>query len=112
MAPVDVGEIVYQHLQPARRILRAAVVTETYPPEVNGVAMTIGRMVAGLQERGHQLQLVRPRQGSDDVATARSNFEEVLQRGIPIPQYDSLRVGLPAKQALLRLWMRQRPDIV
>jgi hypothetical protein len=29
----------------ARRLLRIAVVTETYPPEVNGVARTIGVMV-------------------------------------------------------------------
>jgi glycosyltransferase involved in cell wall biosynthesis len=112
MPAVDAGEIVYQHLPPARRTLRAAVVTETYPPEVNGVAMTIGRMVSGLQQRGHQVQLVRPRQGSEDTAAAESNFEEVLQRGIPIPRYDSLRMGLPAKQALLRLWLRRRPDIV
>ena len=38
--------------------LRLALVTETYPPEVNGVAMTVARLVDGLRERGHQLQLV------------------------------------------------------
>ena len=38
--------------------LRLALVTETYPPEINGVAMTVARLVDGLRERGHQLQLV------------------------------------------------------
>ena len=33
--------------------LRIAIVTETYPPEINGVAMTIGRMVDGLVARGY-----------------------------------------------------------
>ena len=33
----------------ADRKLRIAVVTETYPPEINGVAMTISRMVEGLR---------------------------------------------------------------
>ena len=51
---------------PARRPLRVAIVTETYPPEVNGVAATVARVVGGLRERGHELQLVRPRQGPDD----------------------------------------------
>jgi hypothetical protein len=47
----------------AQRSLRVAFVTETYPPEVNGVALTMARVVAGLQRRNHDVQLVRPRQG-------------------------------------------------
>jgi len=98
---------------PARlRRLRIAIVTETYPPEVNGVAMTIGRIVAGLQARQHQVQLVRPRQGRADSPASRPNFEEVLKAGVPIPRYDALKMGLPAKQALVRLWSLKRPDIV
>ena len=34
--------------------LRVAVVTETYPPEINGVAVTIRNMLTGLLERGHR----------------------------------------------------------
>ncbi|MEO8039163.1 MAG: glycosyltransferase family 1 protein [Betaproteobacteria bacterium] len=98
---------------PAERpSLRVAVVTETYPPEVNGVAMTLGRMVSGLHARSHHVQLIRPRQGIADAATTRENFEEVLKPGLPIPRYDSLRMGLPARQGLLRLWRDRRPDVV
>ena len=42
--------------------LRIALVTETFAPEVNGVAMTLGRLVQGLLARGHQVEVVRPRQ--------------------------------------------------
>ena len=42
--------------------LQIALVTETYLPEVNGVAITIGRMVHGLRQRGHRIHLIRPRQ--------------------------------------------------
>ena len=57
-----------------RRSLRIAVVTETYPPEVNGVAVTAARFVEGLRARGHQIQLVRPRQGDEAaVSDARTN---------------------------------------
>ena len=56
--------IIVDHCPAAARSLRVAVVTETYPPEVNGVANTLARMVEGLRERGHAVQLVRPRQAA------------------------------------------------
>ena len=97
---------------PARRSLRVAVVSETYPPEVNGVAATIARVVDGLRDRGHELQLVRPRQGRGDEALQDQGFAEVLMRGLPIPRYPQLKMGLPSRQQLLRLWASQRPDVV
>jgi len=106
------AEIICQQLPAASKSLRVAVVTETYPPEINGVAITISRMVTGLQQRQHQVQLIRPRQSRFDNAATEPSFEEVLQRGVSIPRYDSLKLGLPAKQALLRLWAIKRPDIV
>ena len=45
--------------------MRYAIVTETYPPEVNGVALTVQGLELGLRAAGHQVDLVRPRQSSD-----------------------------------------------
>lgn len=98
-----------------RPTLRIALVTETWTPEVNGVAMTLGRMVDGLIARGHRVQLVRPRQTNSEQATessASSAFSEVLAHGLKIPRYEGLRFGLPARARLVRLWSRQRPDLV
>ncbi len=92
--------------------LRIALVTETYPPEINGVAMTLGRQVADLQQRGHQIQLIRPRQSGTDSPTHNAQLEEVLKIGVPIPRYAGLKMGLPAKSALVRLWQIKRPDLV
>ncbi|TRZ67962.1 MAG: glycosyltransferase family 1 protein [Rhodocyclaceae bacterium] len=97
------------------RPLRIALVTETYPPEINGVAMTLGRMVDGLLRRGHSVQLVRPRQATDDAANepaSGSGVDEILVRGLPIPGYSGLKFGLPAKGRLVRLWWEARPDLV
>lgn len=94
------------------RSLYVAMVTETYPPEVNGVARTVGFMAEGLQQRGHFVQLVRPRQNGHDRAASGPRLEELLGRGIPIPRYSQLKMGLPAKDALLRSWSSRRPDIV
>jgi len=91
--------------------LRIAVVTETFPPEVNGVAMTLGRIVQGLIARGHLVQVVRPRQARES-GLIRDDMEEVLARGAALPNYGELRFGLPAKNRLVRLWTEKRPDVV
>ncbi len=103
---------VLQNLTPEHRSLRLAVVTETYPPEVNGVAMTLERMVRAMHARQHDIQLIRPRQGAADQACRTPGFEEVLKAGVPIPRYQGLKMGLPAKSALVRLWKVKRPDLV
>jgi glycosyltransferase involved in cell wall biosynthesis len=92
--------------------LQIALVSETYLPEVNGVAITIGRMVQGLRQRGHDIHLIRPRQHKLDAATTDNNYRETLVASMPIPGYSGLKTGLPSKGLLLRLWQKQRPDIV
>jgi glycosyltransferase involved in cell wall biosynthesis len=104
--------LVVDHFPAASRSLRVACVTETYPPEVNGVSLTVARMVEGLQARNHDVQLVRPRQEGADTPDRGDRFHEVLLRGMPIPRYPSLRMGMPSKRALVRLWTLQRPDVV
>jgi len=112
MSDSDLLPLCIQDYAPAQRQLRVAVVTETYPPEVNGVAMTLGRMVEGLIRRGHQVQLVRPRQTPEDRPQQDGGLEEFLATGVPIPRYAGLKLGMPAKRALNRLWALQRPDLV
>lgn len=97
---------------PTRHAMRMAVVTETYPPEVNGVAMTLGRIVSAMRAREHHIQLIRPRQGAQDTDHAEPHLETILKPGLPIPRYQGLRMGLPAKAALLALWREKRPDVV
>ncbi|MDM0045934.1 glycosyltransferase family 1 protein [Variovorax dokdonensis] len=104
--------IVVDHIPQAHRTLRIALVTETYPPEVNGVAMTLQQLVHGLHARQHEIQLVRPRQAEQDAARRVDGLQEVLMRGVPIPRYPEMKMGMPAHRALLALWSRQRPDVV
>lgn len=96
---------------PDRSTLRIAVVTETFPPEVNGVAATIAVMVGHLRGRGHDVQVVRPRQKTD-AAHPEPPEGTTLVRGVPIPGYSSLRMGLPSARLLARLWRAHRPDVV
>jgi len=104
--------IVIEQLPVGRRSLRLAVVTETYPPEVNGVSLSLARLVDGLRERNHDIQLIRPRQYRADAAADGEGYAEVLTGGVPIPRYPNLKMGLPARSLLVRQWTLRRPDIV
>jgi glycosyltransferase involved in cell wall biosynthesis len=88
--------------------MRYAIVTETYPPEVNGVALTVQALESGLRARGHQVNLIRPRQAVEAVAAA----DQMLVRGAPLPRYPGLRFGLPANRTLATTWRKQRPDAI
>lgn len=91
---------------------RVAVVTETYPPEINGVAMTVARLVEALLARGHEVHLVRPRQHATTAGSGSGLLAETLTLGLPIPRYPELRLGLPAGRSLGVEWARKRPDVV
>ncbi len=88
--------------------MRISYVTETWPPEVNGVALTAARTVEYLRGRGHAVHLVRPSQGRQDC----HGKSDVLMPGMPIPMYRDLRIGLPMRGALRQLWRRRPPDLV
>ena len=88
--------------------MRYCIVSETYPPEVNGVALTVQSLERGLRSRGHVVDVVRPRQAVGEPALA----DETLVSGARIPRYPGLRFGWPARRLLRRQWMARRPDAI
>lgn len=86
--------------------MRYAIVTETYPPEINGVALTVQGLEQGLRRRGHDVEVVRPRQAATQAAAP----HELLVRGLTVPRYPGMQFGLPAGRHLRRHWSRHRPD--
>lgn len=86
--------------------MRFAIVTETYPPEVNGVALTVQGLETGLRQRGHEVSVVRPRQPDD----AGEVDDTLLVRGARLPRYPGLKFGLPATRRLVALWKDNPPD--
>jgi glycosyltransferase involved in cell wall biosynthesis len=85
-----------------------ALVTETWPPEVNGVALTVRSLQRGLQRRGHRVSVVRPAQERGQAA----GQDELLVRGGPLPRYPGLRFGLVSACRLQQAWKRDRPDAI
>ena len=90
--------------------MRYAIVTETYPPEVNGVALTVHGLEHGLRARGHDVSVVRPRQDADSDRSVDTGT--LLVRGAGLPRYPGLKFGLPATRRLVARWSDHPPDAI
>lgn len=104
--------ILVEHFEPDNPRLRIAVVTETWPPEVNGVALTLSKLIQQLSLRQHTIQLIRPRQDKHDMGSEQAGWSEIVLRGLPIPRYPQLKLGFPSKKSLVSAWRLKRPDLV
>lgn len=88
--------------------MRIGIVSETYPPEINGVALTVHSLAAGMAALGHSVEVIRPRQRRPFADEA--GILGVEMPGASLPRYPGLRFGLPAGFALRKRWNRLRPD--
>src|SRR2546430_1229371 len=108
-------EIDHRTFEPVRLslvALKLALVTETFLPEINGVAMTLFQLVEGLSLRGHLITVIRPRQHPGDLPRTDGLFQEILLPGFPVPGYPLMRLGFPLRQRLIKRWRFAPPDIV
>ena len=90
--------------------LKVSLLTETFPPEINGVSFTLARLAGELSNLGTEVQVLRPTRqtpGNDQ-----SEWTEIDLPSSPIPNYPELRFGLPCGRLLKKVWRRDRPDIV
>lgn len=88
--------------------MRVSLVTETYPPEINGVARTLERLAVGLGRRGHELSIVRPRPAE---APPDDGVAQTIVPGAPLPGYGRLRFGWYCPRRLAEIWDGERPDV-
>jgi phosphatidylinositol alpha 1,6-mannosyltransferase len=89
--------------------MRVALFTDTFLPEVNGVARTLGRLVAHATGRGHEIGLVTPRVSPEEaVGTV---FHRQLA-GMPVPIYPELKLARPLDGAGRRMLGAFRPEVV
>jgi glycosyltransferase involved in cell wall biosynthesis len=91
--------------------MRIAIVTETWAPEVNGVALTVQALARGLRRDEHAVEVIRPNQANHHEDTA-AEFAELLVGSAALPRYPGLRMGLPARRRLMRHWRITRPQVI
>lgn len=92
---------------------RFSIVTETYPPEINGVANSLQQLAIGLHRKGHQVQIIRPRQHAQDTnGMHECGLEHVTMPGLPLPGYHDLKFGVPLAQTFSTVWRQNPPDAI
>lgn len=94
----------------SRPRLKIAIVTETWPPEINGVALSVMQLCKGLQNQGHKILLIRPAQKSR--CTDFTPNKECLVQGQSIPKYPDMKFGWPQFLKISQAITSFSPDVV
>jgi phosphatidylinositol alpha 1,6-mannosyltransferase len=92
--------------------MRIALITESFPPDVNGVAHSVVRVAEHLTARGHQPLVIAPAppSGTRGVSGALP-YPVVRVPSLPLPGYRSFRLGLPVPR-LTDALVAHAPDVV
>lgn len=90
--------------------MRLCIVSETWSPDINGVAHTLSRLSCELNRQGVPVDVIRPR---PRIAgnTSRINHELQVAR-FALPGYTDVQVGLATPASLRRFWRVYRPDVI
>ncbi|WP_227430624.1 glycosyltransferase family 4 protein [Psychrobacter sp. I-STPA6b] len=108
----------------ATETLHILLVTETWQPDINGVAMSLYQIVCQLVNMGHQISLLQPSFEVKRIKTLQEKSAQTLLaeqsplrhhafvKGVPIPRYPQLKFGLPSYQVLKNYITKIRPDVV
>lgn len=89
--------------------LYITIVTETWRPDINGVAMTCGKMADGLVKLGAHVQVV---QTTTQSPTLEPHLELITLGSFNLPFYKEVSLGLPSYSSLKKIWQGNRPDLV
>jgi phosphatidylinositol alpha 1,6-mannosyltransferase len=94
--------------------MRVAIITESFPPDVNGVAHTVQRVAELLASYGHHPLVIAPQPPARKRQQAKEEsypFPVVRVPAVPLPGYPGFRLGLPGPRIRAAL-VRHQPDIV
>ncbi|NGN62889.1 glycosyltransferase family 1 protein [Streptomyces sp. A7024] len=82
--------------------MRVAIVTESFPPDVNGVANCAMHTARHLVRRGHDVLVAAPA-ATDDSTAAETPCRVVRLRAVPLPGYRQVRLALPSRRLAAEL---------
>src|SRR5580692_2298208 len=97
--------------------MRVAIITESFPPDVNGVAHCVVRVAELLAADGHQPLVIAPkppraaRSRREDKDPGPFPYPVVRVPAVPLPGYPSFRLGLPSRR-LRNALIKHRTEVV
>ena len=79
--------------------MRVAIISESFPPDINGVAHSVVRVAEHLVARGHRVLVVAPEPASGTARVAgHLPYPVVRVPSVPMPGYPTFRLGLPSRR--------------
>ena len=91
--------------------MRVVIVTESFPPDVNGVAHCALQTARHLVDRGHHPLVVAPAPAPGSGPDTDAPCPVVRIPSLPLPGYPQVRVALPSRRLAAAL-VTHRPDVV
>ncbi|RSN62215.1 glycosyl transferase family 1 [Streptomyces sp. WAC 04229] len=91
--------------------MRVVIVTESFPPDVNGVAHCALQTARHLVDRGHACVVVAPATAAGHAADASAPCPLVRVPSLPLPGYPQVRVALPSRRVAAAI-AEHRADVV
>ncbi len=88
--------------------MRILIVTDTYPPDINGVARSLQTLSEGLAKRGHVVEVVT----THEASSREPGLPRHVMSSMPLPGYDALRIGFASGRELSVLFDSFRPDVL
>ncbi|OIJ92546.1 glycosyl transferase family 1 [Streptomyces sp. MUSC 14] len=91
--------------------MRVVIVTESFPPDVNGVAHCALQTARHLVDRGHSPLVVAPAPAPGSAPDTDAPCPVVRVPSLPLPGYPQVRVALPSRRLAAAL-LHHRADLV
>ncbi|MEU3031803.1 glycosyltransferase family 4 protein [Streptomyces incarnatus] len=91
--------------------MRVVIVTESFPPDVNGVAHCALQTARHLVDSGHHPLVVAPAPSPGTGPDTDAPCPVVRVPSLPLPGYPQVRVALPSRRLAAAL-VTHRPDVV
>jgi glycosyltransferase involved in cell wall biosynthesis len=88
--------------------MRLMLITDTYPPDINGVARSLSTFAAGLSARGHEVEIVTTVPADDASETMRRH----VVMAMPLPGYPGLRIGISTTWQMQAKFEEMKPDVL
>jgi len=82
--------------------MNVMIVSDTFPPDINGVARTLQTLARGLAKRGNRVTVLTTTEGAREE-NARHAVDVIGMSAVPMPGYDGIRMALATRSHLTAL---------
>jgi glycosyltransferase involved in cell wall biosynthesis len=87
--------------------MKFMIVTDTFPPDINGVARTLHKLAHGLAKRGHSISVLTT---AEEEGNTHQAISVKCMRAVAFPGYADVRLGLPTKSEMRLEIQKNQPD--